>query len=71
MVAVKGVIRNSILVLEQDDISRYEGRDVIVTFLDRRQEKEGAVDLDRFVIPYDRGTDPDEYIKELRQNDRI
>ena len=71
MVAAKGMIQNNMLVLDQDDISKYEGRDVIVTFLDLKRKQTEPVDLDKFVIPYDRGMNPDEYVEGLRQNDRI
>lgn len=72
MLAIKGVIQGNKVVLEED-VSKYDGRDVIVTILDCPNEKEDSMhlDLDRFVTSTERGKKADEYIEELRGNDRV
>ena len=73
MLAVKGIIQGNTVVFEDEDIRNYDGRDVIVTILDypyKKTEPE-KLDLDKFVTPTERGKNADEYIKELRANDRV
>lgn len=69
MLSIKGVIQGNKVVLEED-VSKYDGRDVIVTILDYPYKKEDSMqlDLDRFVTPTERGKKADEYIEELRGN---
>lgn len=73
LAAVKGVIRGNTVVIEDEDIKDYEGKDVIVTILDypNRKMQKSPIELDQFVIPTERGQRADEYVRELRDNDRI
>lgn len=73
MLAVKGIIQGNTVVVDGDDIRNYDGKDVIVTILDYplKQLQRGKLNLDRFVKPSERGKNADEYIKELRTNDRV
>lgn len=73
MLAVKGFIQGNVVIVEDEDIRSYEGKDVIVTILDYpyRCSKRKKINLDKFVTPTERGEKADEYIKELRANDRI
>lgn len=73
MLAVKGIVQGDSIILENEDIRKFNGKDVIVTILDfPYQEKEKKkIDLDKYVIPTDRGINADEYIRELRANDRL
>lgn len=73
MLAVKGIIKGNTVIADGDDIRDYDGKDVIVTILDYplRQLQRGNLNLDRFVKPSERGSNADEYIKELRANDRV
>ncbi len=73
LAAVKGIIRGNTVVIEDEDIKDYEGKDVIVTILDyqdRKIQKE-PIDWDSFVIPSERGKNVDEYMREMRENDRL
>ncbi len=72
MLSIKGVIQGNMVVLGED-ISKYDGREVIVTILDYPYKKEELekLNLDRFVTPTERGKKVDEYIKELRETDRV
>lgn len=72
MLSIKGVIQGNKVVLEED-VSKYDGRDAIVTILDysHRNEEQEKLNLDKFVMPTERGKNVDVYIKELRANDRV
>ena len=72
MLAVKGTIHDNAIVPEDKDIMKYEGRDVIITILDfPYQKKKKKIDFDQFVVPTERASRADEYVRELRDNDRI
>ena len=73
LAAVKGVIRGNTVVIEDEDIKDYEGKDAIVTILDypNRKIQKSPIELGQFVIPTERGQRADEYVRELRDNDRI
>ena len=72
MLAVKGTIHDNAIVPEDKDIMKYEGRDVIITILDfPYQKKKKKIDLDQFVVLTERACRADEYVRELRDNDRI
>lgn len=73
MLALKGIIQGNTVVVEGEDIRAYEGNDAIVTILDfpYGEKKRGNIDLDKFVIPTDRGQSADEYVRGLRDNDRV
>lgn len=52
MLAVKGIIQGNAVVIEDEDIKKYEGKDVIVTILDypyKKQHKEKEVDLRKYM----------------------
>ncbi len=77
MISMKGTIKDNSVVIHdetmgQRDMGWYEGRDVIVTILDRppRRPKED-IDLSQYVAPTERGKNADQYIRELRADDRI
>lgn len=73
MLAVKGIIQGNTVVIEDENIKAYDGKDVIVTILDYpyQQMKKAKLNLDRFVKPTERGQSADEYVKGLRENDRL
>lgn len=73
MLAVKGIIQGNMVVVKDEDIKAYDGKDVIITILDYPygQAQKESLDLDQFVIPTERGKHADSYIKELRENDRL
>lgn len=73
LAAVKGVIKGNTVIIENEDLQEYEGVEVVVTLLDypsKKKQKE-AIDWDSFVIPSERGQNVDEYMKEMRENDRF
>lgn len=73
LAAVKGIIQGNTVVIEDDDIRNYDGAEVVVTVLNYPQEKpeKKSVDWDSFAIPSERGKNVDEYMREMRENDRL
>lgn len=76
MLAVKGIIQGNTVVIEDEDIKKYEGKDVIVTILDypyKKQYKEKKVDLRKYMGRGEKmfQSDAQEYIKGLRDDERI
>ena len=73
LAAVKGVVQGNTVIIEGDDIREYDGTEVVVTLLNYQQKKADRVpiDWDSFVIPSERGKNVDEYMKEMRENDRF
>lgn len=73
LAAVKGIIKGNTVIIENEDLHEYDGAEVVVTVLEypnKRMEKEFP-ELEQFVIPTERGERADEYVRELRDNDRI
>ncbi len=76
LAAVKGIVRGNIIEVE-DDIRVFDGADVVVTVLNvphvekNVEKKKKQIDWDSFVIPSERGKNVSEYMKEMRENDRI
>jgi hypothetical protein len=72
LAAVKGVIQGNTVVIE-DDVREYDGTEVVVTLLNPpvKAAKKTPVDWDSFVIPSERGKHVEEYMREMRENDRL
>ncbi len=73
LVAVKGVMRGNTVIIEDEDMKKYDGANVIVTLLDypgTKKQKE-FVDWDSFSKPSERGKNVEEYMREMRENDRL
>lgn len=51
--AVKGIIKGNTVIIENEDLYKYDGSEVVVIFLDQpgRNKKKESVDWDSFVIP--------------------
>lgn len=73
LAAVKGIVQGNTVVIEDEDIRDYDGAEVIVTLLNYPQKKvrKATVDWDSFVISSERGKHVDEYMREMRENDRL
>ncbi len=74
MLAVKGTIQGNTVVIEEEDIKRFNGKDVIVTILDypyKQQKKK--IDLKKFMGRGEKlfQSDAQEYIREMRDHDRL
>ena len=72
LAAVRGIVQGNTVIVN-DDIREYDGTEVIVTLLDYPKKRAGKapVDWDSFAIPSERGKNVDEYMKEMRENDRL
>lgn len=73
LAAVKGIVQGNTVIIEDDDIRNYDGAEVVVTVLNypQRKEKKASIDWDSFVVPSERGKNVDEYMREMRENDRL
>lgn len=72
LAAVKGIVKGNTVIIENDNIQEYDGMEVIVTMLDQPNKKDKSpIDWDNFVMPSARAKNVDEYMKEMRNNDRI
>lgn len=73
LAAVKGIVQGNTVVIKDDNIREYDGAEVVVTFLNypQKKTKKALVDWDTFVVSSERGRHVDEYMKEMRENDRL
>lgn len=73
LAAVKGIIQGNTVIIEDEDMCDYDGAEVVVTLLDypTAKKKKKQIDWDSFVIPSERGKNVDEYMREMRDNDRL
>lgn len=74
LAAVKGIIRGNTVVIKDDNIQDYDGMEVVVTMLDsakKKPEQRPPVDWESFCMPGERGNNVDEYMREMRENDRM
>lgn len=72
LAAVKGRIQGNTVLIDED-VREYDGTEVIVTLLNYPQKKinKAPIDWDSFVIPSERGKNVEEYMKEMRENNRL
>ncbi|MCX4379107.1 MAG: hypothetical protein OSJ61_23540 [Lachnospiraceae bacterium] len=73
LAAVKGIVQGNTVVIKDDDIREFDGAEVIVTVLNysQKENKKVPVDWDSFVLPSERGKNVDEYMREMREDDRL
>lgn len=72
LAAVKGIIQGNTVIIEGEDIKEYDGAEVVVTLLDYpKVKKKAPIDWDSLAKPGERGKNVDEYMKEMRENDRL
>ena len=72
LAAVKGIIQGNTVLLDED-VRAYDGMEVVVTLLNYPQTKtsKAPIDWDSFIISSERGQNVDEYMREMRENDRL
>ncbi|MBO5335940.1 MAG: hypothetical protein J6A94_02260 [Lachnospiraceae bacterium] len=72
LAVVKGRVQGNTVLIDED-IRVYDGTEVIVTLLNspQKEARKASIDWDSFVIPSERGQNVDEYMKEMRENDRL
>ncbi|MBQ3513563.1 MAG: hypothetical protein IJA32_07175 [Lachnospiraceae bacterium] len=72
LAAVRGIIQGNTVLLDED-VRAYDGMEVVVTLLNYPQTKtsKAPIDWDSFIISSERGQNVDEYMREMRENDRL
>lgn len=71
---VKGVVRGNTVIIENANLQDYEGMEVIVTmpgYEKGLKRQKPPVDWESFRMPSERGNHVEEYMKEMRENDRM
>lgn len=69
MVALAGTIQGNTVCVENDNIQKYEGYEVILTVLDRKEKRSRKpINWDGYGMATERGENADQYIRELREN---
>ncbi len=71
MLALAGMIQGNTVIVENDSISNYDGREVILTILDHPYKKgRKKIEWDKYGMETERGKCVEEYMEEIRSNDR-
>lgn len=70
LAAVKGYYDGEQIVIDED-VKMAKGQEVIITILDMQKKRKDNIDWDSFVVPSERGNNVDEYMREMRENDRM
>lgn len=70
LVTVKGIVQGNTIVVNDDNLQDYQGKDAIVTILDSPYKKSN-IDWDSFSVPTECGDNVDSYMKEMRTIDRL
>ena len=73
LAAVKGIVQGNTVVIEDDDIREYDGAVLVGILWDYPQMNVRKVPVywDSFAIPSERGKNVDEYMREMREDDRL
>ncbi len=72
MIALAGTIQGNTVIIENDSITNYDGKEVILTILDRPYKKvRKKIDWNKYGMETERGKHVEEYMEEIRGNDRI
>lgn len=71
MLALAGTIQGNTIIIENDSIANYDGKEVILTILDHPYKKRtGKIDWDKYGMETERGKHVEMYMEEIRSNDR-
>lgn len=72
LTAVKGYYNGNQIIIDED-VQMAIGQEVIITILDRRRDSQKKIDLSQYMGRGEKmfHTDAQEYVEELRNNDRI
>ncbi len=72
MIALAGIVQGNTVIIENDSITNYDGKEVILTILDQPYRKaRKRIDWDKYGMETERGKHVEEYMEEIRSNDRI
>lgn len=71
MLALAGTIQGNTIIIENDNIANYDGKEVILTILEHPYKKRtGKIDWDKYGMETERGKHVEMYMEEIRGNDR-
>lgn len=71
MLALAGTIQGNTVIIDNDSITNYDGKDVILTILDHPYKADRKkINWDKYGMETERGRHVEEYMKEIRNNDR-
>lgn len=69
--AYKGIVRGNTVMVD-DRILPYDGCSAMVTILDKIERKNSKqIDWESLKVPTDRAKNADEFVRSLRDNDRL
>lgn len=72
MLSLAGTIQENTVIIENDNITNYDGKEVILTILDHSYKADRKkIDWDKYGMETERGKHVEEYTGEIRNNDRI
>lgn len=71
MMAVKGYYNGSNIVLDEQVEMTAGQKLMVIIETSQPESKHKGIDLDKYVTPTERGKHVEEYMKEMRGNDRI
>ena len=72
LTAIEGYIENNQIIVH-DNLTPYEGQQFVLTFLNKkhRSDAKKKLDFSKFGERTERGQNADEYMREMRENDRV
>ncbi len=71
MLALSGTIQGNTVIIENDNIANYDGKEVILTILDHPYRIDRKkINWDKYGMETERGKHVEEYMGEIRGNDR-
>ena len=72
LTAIEGYIENNQIIVH-DNLAPYEGQQFVLTFLNTRHSsaEKKKLDFSKFGERTERGQNVDDYMREMRENDRV
>ena len=70
MWAVQAYVNGETAVIRDEKLRAFDGKQITVNIVLPKKEKR-EIDFNSYVVPNERANFADEYVKELRENDRI
>lgn len=73
LAAVKGIVHGNTVIIPDEDMRKYDGAEVIVTLLDtpHKKSEKPLIDWDSYTVASPISKNVEEYMKEMRDDDRM
>lgn len=71
MVIIKGYIQGNTVVTHDETLLQYNGKEVTISIYDTNAGNNPSIDIDSYIIPSERADYSQEYVYDLRKNDRL